>query len=744
MIVMSFAFGLSVAVSAVPTPTELTLERIFSDPPLEGRTPTALGLSPDGKFLTFLKPNDKDSDVLDLWGASLPDGAPRLLVATADLLGGGEQKLTEAEKMALERKRISKKGITSYLWCGKDSTGLIFPLSGDLYHAAVSAGADSKPVVTRLTSDDVPEMNPKCSKDGALVAYTKKGDVHVLDRKSKRARPLTKGAGPTKTFGLAEFIAEEEMGRHDGLWWSPDSKRVLVMEVDESKVGVKVRAQIFADRTETFEQRYPAAGEANATVTAWLIDVATGKKTRLQTPTEDGYFPRAGFFQDGAAWIQWQSRNQQRLRLFESNAAGVLRPILEESDAAWVDLHDDLEDLDRVLPGKLLWSSERTGRRQLFIVDRKSGALTQLTNESEQVLKVLAVDDAGNVFYAAARDRGRQSVVLSIPAKSGGTPAVLTLEPGMHTATFDDAGRFFVHRHAKPLHTTGAPLGTPPLTTVRDATGKQVMAIDGEVSPDLASVPAMPHTFLDLKADDGATVLNGVLFEPPNLDKMKRYPVIAYVYGGPTGHTVTKGWSRSALMTRYWTQRGYGVFLVDNRGMGARDRDFSRAHFNRFGDVELKDLFTATRQMAAKTWWVDAKRIGVFGWSYGGYLSARAVLDEASPFAAAAAVAPVTDWTLYDTHYTERYIGMPPNDGYVKSNLVARAKLLSRPLLLVHGTADDNVLFEHTLRMTEALQKEGKAFDMMIYPGKAHGISGKPSQLHVYRTITNFFDENLR
>ena len=250
-----------------PAAGELTLERINSDPPLEGRTPMSLGLSPDGRFVTFLKPNDKDSDVLDLWGATLPGGVPRLLVATADLLGGKEQKLTEQEKMALERRRIAKTGITSYLWCGTDSKGLIFPLSGDLYHAALVDDVDGKsapPVITRLTNDETPEINPVCSKDGASVAFTKKGDVFILDRKSNKARAITKGASAVRTFGLAEFIAQEEMGRHEGLWWSPDGKRVLVFEVDESKVGVKIRAQIFADRTETFEQRYPAAGEATA------------------------------------------------------------------------------------------------------------------------------------------------------------------------------------------------------------------------------------------------------------------------------------------------------------------------------------------------------------------------------------------------------------------------------------------------------------------------------------------------
>lgn len=723
-----------------PAAGELTLERINSDPPLEGRTPMSLGLSPDGRFVTFLKPNDKDSEVLDLWGAALPGGKPMLLVATADLLGGQQQKLTEQEKMALERRRITKTGITSYLWCGKDSTGLIFSLSGDLYHAAL---ADGPAVITRLTNDDEPELNPVCSKDGASIAFTKKGDVYVLDRATNRARALTNGASAVRSFGLPEFIAEEEMGRHEGLWWSPDGKRVLLMQVDEDQVGVKVRAQIFADRTETFEQRYPAAGEKNAVVTAWLVDVATGKKTRLQTPSEDGYLARAGFFDDGAAWLQWQSRDQKVLRLFESNRQGVLRQILQEQDQAWVELHDDLRDLSAVQKGKLLWSSERSGRRQLFVVDRKTGALSQLTHEPEPVMRLLAVnEDTGVVFYAAARDRGQQAQVLSI-ALSGGEPTVLTPEPGVHTATFDDAGRFFVDRHGAPLAHTGS-LGPTPLTTIRDHSGAVVLTIDGEVPAELTTFAATAHRHLELKAEDGS-VLNGVLFAPAQLVPGKRHPVIVQVYGGPTGQTVAKAWSRDVLMVRYWTQRGFGVFFVDNRGMGTRDRAFARAHHRRFGDVEVRDLFDATRQMAQQVEWVDAKRIGVFGWSYGGYLAARAVLDDNSPFSAAVAVAPVTDWTLYDTHYTERYLGMPLVDGqaYAKANLVSRAKQLQKPLLLVHGTADDNVLFEHTLRLTEALQKEGKLFELMIYPGKAHGIAGKASRLHVFKTITRFFDERL-
>jgi len=734
---------LALAIVAMALPAiagELTLERIFSDPPLEGHAPVDLQLAPGGAYVTFLKPNDRDSDILDLWGAELPGGAPQLLVATEDLLGGKAQRLTEQERMALERKRITKRGITGYLWCGEDAEALIFPFSGDLYLAQLDLSKESggKPAVSRLTSDaEVPELNPVCSKSGRSVAFVKKGDVVVLETHTKATKQITKGASATRTFGLPEFIAEEEMGRHEGMWWSPDEKSLLVFEVDEAPVGVKVRAKIFSDQIEFTEQRYPAAGEKNAAVRAWLVDLKSGRRVKIGIPAADGYLPRAGFFPDGRAWIEWQSRDQKRLALMESNEQGVLHTIVEETDDAWVELHEDFFGFKD--GRRLLWSTERSGRRQLVIVDRQSGAVTPLTDEPEPVKALLGVDqDQGIVFYSAWRERGRQLQAFSIPL-AGGAATQLTSEPGWHECKFDDRGRFFVDRRSD--------FGRPPATVIKDAAGRQALVVDDNPAEELQTFDRPAPQWLDLKAEDG-TVLNGLLLPPTELEPGRRYPVIANIYGGPHGQSVTRAWQRSYPIHTYWTEHGYGVFVVDNRGMAGRDRAFTRAHLHRFGDVEVKDLFFAAGQLKAVPW-VDADRLGIFGWSYGGFVAARAILDDRTPFAAAVAAAPVTDWTLYDTHYTERYLGMPvvdgkPVDGYTSSNLIARASLLRRPFLVVHGTADDNVLFEHSLRLIEALEKAGKLFDLMIYPGKAHGISGKPSQLHVYKTISAFFDRTLK
>jgi dipeptidyl-peptidase-4 len=328
-----------------------------------------------------------------------------------------------------------------------------------------------------------------------------------------------------------------------------------------------------------------------------------------------------------------------------------------------------------------------------------------------------------------------------------GTTRALTKGNGHHSASADSG--------CTTLLVTTSSWGVPPsVSIVAVADGKVLGAIgDAADQPDpllLSSVPEAPR-FIDVLAADGQTILNGLWLPPaPSSAPVARggTPVITYAYGGPTGQVVAWRWARLFPLFVHWQQQGFGVFLVDTRGMAGRDHAFTRAHKNAFGKVEVDDLKAAARQLPALVRGVDPTRIGFFGWSYGGYLAARLMLDTDTPFAAAAAVAPVTDWRLYDTAYTERYIGMPGEKGdapaYVASNLVTRAAQLGKPLLLVHGTADDNVLFEHSLRLIQGLEDAGKTFDLAIYPGKAHGIGGKSSQLHVHKTITAFFAEKLR
>lgn len=751
----------------------LPLERLQQEPPLEGRRPTAAAISPGGTWVTFLKPSATDSEVLDLWARPLPAGEPRLLVSTAALLGGKDQKLTEAERMALERKRISKRGITSYQWCGNDDKTLLFPLSGDLYLAQLGA---NDPQTRRLTTDDdVPEQNPACTEDGSVVAYVKNGAVVTHHLTSNVTKILTKGSSDTVTFGLAEFIAEEEFDRHEGFWWSKNGKQLLILKVDEGGVGVKVRAQIFAHKTEMVSQRYPAAGEKNAVVSAIIVDAASGRSLPVKLPTDAEYIARGGWLKD-SAYVEVLTRDQTRLSLLAIDPKTAKTTLLlEESDPAWVEVHDDLDEQGAAL----LWSSEASGRRQLEIAQKPTGAARGkelrregLTHQDEPVAALVCASEA-HVVFAGASSRGRAQHIFVLERRPAAAPA--GPEPRVRAVTTGDSwNEATANKSCTALLVTSSSWGTPVSIAIVDvATGKKLGTVDGDApDPLLAAATRAAPRWLDVKAADGVTVLNGLYLPPsdegrarlkpwtepsssstlPALTKSKStrgdVPVITYAYGGPGTQVVAHRWARMFPLFLHWQQQGFGVFLIDTRGMASRDRAFTRAHKNAFGKVEVDDVFAAARQLPTLVPEVDAARMGIFGWSYGGTLAARSMLDDHTPFAAGAAVAPVTDWTLYDTAYTERYLGMPTIEGteattYAAASLLTRARQLQKPLLIAHGTADDNVLFEHTLRLVQSLQDEGALFQLALYPGKAHGIAGKKSQLHLHKTLTRFFVNEL-
>lgn len=746
------ATALSGAVAAAPAAKSalaaISLERIHSEPPLAGRLPRAPELSPAGGWVTYLRASEQDSEVNELWGQALPDGQPQRLVSVSDLIGGQSVRLTEAEKMALERRRVQGRGITGYQWCGKDDRRLILPLSGDLYLVELTAAG---PRSQRLTFDEKePERDPVCDAAGRQIAYVKGGDLWVqsLDAgaTTPAARRLSQSGSETRSTGLAEFISAEEFGRQRGFWWSPDGQRILALEVDESEVPLKTRSQIFADRMAMTSQRYPGAGERNATVRALVLDVTAQAPAQvLSLPPEAEYIPRAGWFADGTPWLQWFTRDQKQLSLVEfSGPQAQARTVLVERDPAWVEVQDDLRELPTQLrSGKpaLLWTSEASGRAQFWLVDRVSGERQQLSQQAEPVARLICQREQGLVFSGATeRGRGREIFELNWQGQAR------MLQPG-EARRWRDAR---ADQGCRNLLLTESRWGQPPRTEVLALDGQQAsLPLKGDAPDPLLAAITPAVQALDILAADGKTPLNA-FYLPPLKSGAKpgqRHPVIVKAYGGPGIATVGWRWSGDTALLAYLQRQGFGVLMLDTRGMAYRDRAFTRAHAEGFGKAELADLFTAVRQLSKLVPSVDPARIGFTGWSYGGYLAARAMLDADTPFAAAIAGAPPTDWMLYDTAYTERYLGLPEAGRakpYAEANLISRANLLQKPLMLVHGTADDNVLFENSLRLIDALQSEGKLFETVIYPGRAHGITGKKARLHLDRTQTDFFVRHLK
>ncbi|MEH0165006.1 DPP IV N-terminal domain-containing protein [Paucibacter sp. JuS9] len=741
LLAAALAASVSPLVAAPAATDELTLDRIYADPPLAGRLPRAANLSPAGQWLTFLQPSEADSEVMELWGQPLPAGKPRRLLAMSDLIGGAKAELTEAEKMALERRRIQGSGILSYQWCGEDDKRLLVPMSGALY--AVELNGDAAPKSRKLTeAGGDPAREPQCDKAGRQVAFVKGGDLYVQSLNEGGAKRLTLSGSKTMSTGLAEFIAEEELDRHKGFWWSPDGKAVLAIEVDESPVPIKVRAQIFADRTAMTEQRYPGAGQPNAKLRALNIDVASGSITPLPLPTEAEYIARAGWFADGKPWLQWLTRDQTRLDLVEFDG-GKARTVLSERDPAWVELHNDLRELPAMkLSGHpaLLWSSERSGRRQLWLLDRVSGAVKQLTQQPEMVAGVVCAADKRIVFSGVTeRGRGKELFETDLNGKTR------MIDPGQPRRTRGASGDSSCQR----LLMSESSWGKVPTTRVISIDGKAApIEVEGSPADPLLARIVPEQQVLDIISADGKTPLNATYSPPLKASASGKNPVIVQAYGGPHGASVGWRYSGGMALEAYWQRLGFGVMTVDTRGMANRDRDFTHAHYRAIGKIEVADLFAAVRQLPKLVPSVDPARIGFTGWSYGGFLAARSMLDTDTPFAAAFAGAPPTDWTLYDTAYTERYLGIDPQGGkapaYAEANLIPRAKYLSKPLMLIHGTADDNVLFENSLKLIEALQNEGKIFETTIYPGKAHGIAGRKSRLHLAKTQTDFFVRHLK
>lgn len=714
----------------IPAPSpQLTLERIHQGEPLWGSPPRGAEFSPDGTRLTFLRGSAMDAQVLDLWAIDLAAQPPKpaLLVAASDLVEPASIQLSEEERMALERRREGGRGITSYSWCGERGKRLLFPLGGHLY--VYDLEAETK--LTRVTTTEAARLDPRCSPHGTYVSWVEGGNVYVAGSDGSAAMAVTTDATQTRKFGLAEFVAQEEMGRYDGHWWSPDEKYLAYTEVDESGVAVKVRPRIYAEGTQLYEQRYPAAGEANASVRLHVREHQTGDCVEVPLPSEDGYLPRVGWHGDHTLDVQWQSRDQKLLRLSAGTSPDFeLTTLVEERDDAWVELHNDLHFLD---DGRFLWPSEKSGVRQLYLHGPDGAPLAQVTDGPDPVTALAGVD-RDNVYYQRATDRGLRSHLFRARLGSPGVEHRVSREEGSHSVRMADDGGPYLDYYSRTFE--------PVRVSVHAPTGDVLFVLDDNPAPEWRALRKPPVEFVEVKASDG-TILNGRLVAPLDAQPGQKYPVIVYTYGGPTGPIVLDRFGGDAY-TLFLAERGFGVFTLDNRGVGGRDRAFGRAFYNRFGDIEVEDQLAGARWLSTVPW-VDADHIGVWGWSYGGYTSALLIMADDTPFAAAAAVAPVTDWRLYDTHYTERYIGTPQAnaDAYERSSVLARAEHLEQPLLLVHGMADDNVLFEHTLALMSRLQDASIPFELMVYPGRAHGLRGKGTRLHVYRTITNFFARHL-
>jgi dipeptidyl-peptidase-4 len=455
----------------------------------------------------------------------------------------------------------------------------------------------------------------------------------------------------------------------------------------------------------------------------------------------DIYLARVAWRDPTHLFFQRQSRDQQTLELVETDLAdGHQHVRITETAPTWVPLHDGLEFL---ADGGFLWLSERSGHLHLQRHDRDGTLRATLTSGAWDIDELLGVDEAAGVAYVSGTlDSPLQMNVYAVPL-AGGTPRRLTPAPGIHAATFSANAKVFVDVRSD---TKG-----PPRTTLHSADGTQLAVLVANDPADPAHPYARyfaahrPTEFGTLPAADG-TPLHYSLIKPDGFDPAKKYPVVVYVYGGPASQTVTESWPGRGdhFFNQYLAQRGYVVFSLDNRGTPRRGAAFGGALYRKQGTVEVQDQIAGVDFLRTQPW-VDPARIGVHGWSNGGYMTLLLLAHASDRYACGIAGAPVTDWGLYDTHYTERYMDLPARNaaGYREASVFTHLDGLTSRLLLIHGMADDNVLFGNSTRLMSELQKRGIPFELMTYPGAKHGLTGA-DLLHRYRLSEDFFARCLR
>jgi dipeptidyl-peptidase-4 len=705
---------------------ELTLKRVFASPSLSGAVPRALTLSPDGKYVAFLKPREEDALRSDLWVRDVATGSERMAVDSL-ALSDGAVTLSEAELQRRERARIAgARGVVEYRWA-PDGQSILVPLDGDLWVQPLNA----RP--RRLTRSPESEVDAKLSPDGRWVSYARGANLFVTEMASGREIAVTSEGGGTVSYGQAEFVAQEEMKRTTGQWWAPDSTRLAVARLDEAQVKVAVRAAIGSDGTQVTEQRYPFAGTPNARVTLEIRGLDGQPPVKVELGDYE-YLARVTWASAEKLIVQTQPRDQTRIDVWEVDArTGKGTKLFSDASPVWTNLHDNLKLL---AGGGFLWTSEREGFSHLYRWDGK--ALVPVTRGEGVVEELVAVDEAaGLAFVTGWFETVLETGLYAVPLNGKGRPRRLSPEGMSASAVMDERGTV-------ALVTASSP-GQPPQVSLIDREGKRLGWIAEnrvEETPyaPFAGAHVLPR-FGTLQAADGQ-VLHWQMLVPPGLKPGERAPVFFEVYGGPGVQRVKRAWG--SLLHQYLVREGYVVFMLDNRGATNRGTAFEFPIHKALGTVEVEDQLRALAWLKEQPF-VDPARVAVFGWSYGGYMALRLLTKAPEAFAAGISGAPVTDWRLYDTHYTERYLGNPAvDDGpYRAADIVPDAGAIRRPLLLIHGLADDNVVFDHSAKLMAAMQRQGVPFETMVYPGQTHGIREPAIATHLWTGILAFLERSL-
>ncbi|HLV89034.1 MAG TPA: S9 family peptidase [Candidatus Sulfotelmatobacter sp.] len=716
------------------SPTKpLTIEAIYQPGGLGGRGPENFAWSPDGSKLSYVQ-RDQQNERGELWYVDAASGEKKVLVSAEKLASLAPD--VNKVKNERERERLTRYHVAAYLWA-PDSKHLIFDSRGQLWLYDLNSQT-----AVQFTSASDPSGDPKFSPDGRQVAYVRKHNLYVHPAEGNEERQITKDTGDNLFNGDIDWVYAEELAVRSNYFWSPDSKEIVFLHMDETKVPTYPITDWLPTHPNVDQEKYPKVGDPNPVVKLGVAEADKGKVHWITLKNdEDTYIPRFGWASEGVIWAEVLNRNQDKMDLYFIDAkSGKSRVVLTESTpGAWIDF-DHVEV--RFLKSKplFLWPSWRDGNMHMYLYsfDKQSPMAgdakleRQLEQGDYEVLRIEAVDESsGTVFFVANKDDPRQQHIYSVQLDGSGFKD-LAPEEGIHTVNFSEDGKHYEHTLTGPHAARSISL------CARGGACTSVWQAEDEV----AEYGLREPKFLEFKAEDG-TALYGRLLLPPDSAQNGKIPVIIHIYGGPAAQMVMKGLPDA--FDEILARKGFAIFAVDNRGTPGRDRKFQTAIRHEFGAVELKDQLTALDQLLAQYPQLDPARVAIWGWSNGGSMTLYA-MTHSDRFRAGVSVAPVTDARNYDSIYMERYFGQLKDDkaGYDMSDVSKAADQLHGALLLVHGTGDDNVHFQNSVQMVDALIKADKQFRFMIYPNKTHSIAGKDARVHLFTMILDHFERELK
>jgi len=705
-----------------PQQKELTIDLIQTNRDFFGKSLNGVQWFAGGEKFSFLK-REPETKTTSIYAHDCKTGEEKILVSGTDL------KLTPDAKPFV---------IQNYEWLPNEKYILF---TGTLPARSLKTGGafyiyeiDAKRFF-QLADSEQEQENVTASPDGEKLAFVRGNNVFVVDIQSQKETQITFDGSGVLLNGNFDWVYEEEFSIINGIEWSPDSKRIAFWQLDQTQVPEMHIAKWDSLYLNFLDMRYPKAGTRGSLVKIGITEIASPKIIWADLGEEtDIYIPRIKFTNDANLLsIQRLNRLQNKLDLlFAEVETGKTKTIISETDSCWIDIDDNLTYLKE--KKQFVWTSCRDGFPHIYLFDYSGKQIAQLTKGNFEVDKILSVDEANKQIYFTSNERSTVNTDLYTVNYESGKRKRITEAKGWHAVNLSPNQKYFIDGYSNANLITSTFLFNNAGEKIRDLVVNDMSAFkDYNLSP---------IEFFRFKTSDGVE-LDASMIKPPKFDPAKKYPVLVNNYSGPGSKTVVDKWGRD-LWPQLLAQKGYIIFALDNRGTGGRGEAFEKIVYKDLGHWEVNDQIEGAKYLASLPF-VDSSRIGIWGWSYGGYMAALTLEKAADYFKAAIAVAPVTDWKFYDNIYTERYMSTPQLNpkGYETSSVLTYANELKGKLLLIHGTGDDNVHFENSVALVTKLIEEDKPFQTMYYPEKNHGIYGGKTRLHLYRLMTDFILNNL-